>query len=148
MFVVYRHVRDVERKALKYSFLARLRGKNNKKNMKRSRRVMIQGILYSVTMLLLYIFVFIHVIVAMITKKDIILVLVLIVFTITPLQGVFNVTIYLIPVFRKKLKTYRQSKGNDTEQTRARRSLILTMKEQIERDGDNVHDDHDVIYGV
>ena len=56
MFVVYKYVRDVEQKALQYKFLVRLQGQNKKKTMKRPCRVMMQGILYSVTMLMLYIF--------------------------------------------------------------------------------------------
>ena len=43
-------------------------------------------------------------------------ILLLITFTIAPFQGLFNVFIYLIPVFRKKLKTYRQRKANEKEQ--------------------------------
>ena len=108
MFVVYRYVRDTEQKASQFNFLARFQGQNSKKTMKRSRRVMIQGVLYSVAMLLLYIFIFFYAIVFMIIKRDPFK-LQLIATTISPLQGVFNVLIYIIPAFRKKLKTYRQS---------------------------------------
>ena len=117
MTVVYRYVCDIERKALKFSFLATLQGQNRKKTMKRSRRVMIQGALYSLAMVLLYIFGFLANIVAMITKKYEVNMLLLISFTLTPLQGVFNIAIYLIPVFRDRLKIYRQSKkSNEKEQ--------------------------------
>ena len=116
MTVVYRYVCDIERKALKYSFLATLQGQNRKKTMKRSRRVMIQGALYSLAMVLIYVFGFIHTIVAITAQKHI-EVLLLITFTLTPLQGVFNIAIYLIPVFRDRLKIYRQSKkSNEKEQ--------------------------------
>ena len=121
MFVVYIHVRGIEQKALRFSFLARLQDLNRKKIMKRSRRVMLQGILYCVAMVLLYIFGFIYSIILMIMKKDISMLL-LIGFAITPLQGVFNVCIYLIPFFRKKLKMYRQSEDNTKELTQINRS--------------------------
>ena len=117
MTVVYRYVCDIEKKALKYSFLATLQGQNRKKTMKRSRRVMIQGALYSLAMVLLYVFGFIHTIIGLTTQKYIDMLL-LISFTLTPLQGVFNIAIYLIPVFRDRLKIYRQSKkSNEKEQT-------------------------------
>ena len=121
MFVVYRYVRDTERMAAQYSFVARFRAQNEKKTMKRSRRVMIQGILYCVAMVLLYIFTYIQIVVLMITKKRIPM-LDLIILTLSPLQGVFNVCIYLIPFFRKKLKICRQSEDSTKEQTKVNRS--------------------------
>jgi hypothetical protein len=123
MFVVYRYVRDTERKARRFSFVARFQAQDERKTMKRSRRVMIQGILYCAAMVLLYIFSFIHAVIAMITKKSIPM-LNLISGTLTPLQGVFNVCIYLIPVFRKKLKMYRQRKGNEKEQSKQEQTKV------------------------
>ena len=84
---------------------------------------MIQGILYCVAMVLLYIFTYIQIVVLMITKKRIPM-LDLIILTLSPLQGVFNVCIYLIPFFRKKLKMYRQRKGNEKEQSKQEQTKV------------------------
>ena len=117
MFVVYTTVRDIERKAEKYCFLAKFRAHSRKKTMKRSRRVMIQGLLYSVVMVMLYLPLCINIIINMI-GKDRKLVIWLPSITIIPLQGVLNLFIYLVPVFRKMLKTYRQRKGTEKEKAK------------------------------
>ena len=109
MYAVYKAVRDTERNAQKYSFLAKFQAQNKKRIMKRSRRVMIQGILYSATMVFLYVFGIINITYAFITKKEHLVIQ--IIFVILPLQGLFNVLIYLVPVFRKKLKAYKLRKG-------------------------------------
>ena len=111
MFAVFKAVRDIERNALKYSFVARFYERDKRKTMKRSKRVMIQGILYSATMLLLFLFGFANIIYSTITKKKNVI-LSLIFVTICPLQGLFNFFIYLIPVFRKMLKTNKRRKNN------------------------------------
>ena len=107
MYHVYTHVSAIEKNALKFSFIARFKEENRKKTRKRSRRVMIQGILYSVTMVLLWLCGVITTIFLLTTKNGS-LTAGIIFNIINPLQGLFNVFIYLIPVFRKILKSNRQ----------------------------------------
>ena len=104
----------------KYNFLARFQAQDKKKTMKRSRRVMIiKGILYSSAMVMLYISFLFGFIYSNIKNGRGILVFIarLLDSTIGPLQGLFNMLIYLVPVFRKRLKTYRQRKGIENEST-------------------------------
>ena len=70
---------------------------------------MIQGVLYSVAMISTWIFTFITLVIVLISKKanpvissfsDIL----------NPLHGAFNFLIYLVPVFRKMLKTRKLQK--------------------------------------
>ena len=77
--------------------------------MKRSRRVMIQGVLYSVAMILTWTFTFVFYFIILISGK-LNLVIGWFVIVLQPLQGAFNFLIYLIPVFRKMLKTRRLKK--------------------------------------
>jgi len=109
MFRVYRAVRDIEINAEKYSFLAKFKGHNKKKTRKRSRRVMIQGILYSVAMVLTWIFTFITVVIMFISKGSI-KVIHSLANAMLPLQGAFNFFIYLMPIFRSMLKKRREGK--------------------------------------
>jgi hypothetical protein len=113
MFFVYTGVRNIEIRAEKYSFMARFQA-DKKKTRKRSRRVMLQGILYSAAMVLLWIFTAIRILHVLILKRDNV-VLAFISDTITPIQGLFNALIYMTPVFRKMLKTRRQRKENQHE---------------------------------
>jgi len=69
MFLLYRAVRDIEVNAEKYSFVAKFKGHNKKKTRKRSRRVMIQGILYSLAMVLTWGFTFTNIILFLVSNK-------------------------------------------------------------------------------
>mmetsp|Transcript_24856 Transcript_24856/g.37145 ORF Transcript_24856/g.37145 Transcript_24856/m.37145 type:complete len:244 (-) Transcript_24856:173-904(-) len=103
MFRVFRKVRDVEVNAMRYSFIALHRGYDKKKTTKISRRVMIQGILYSVAMILTWIFSILSIIVFLTTKQtnQVIRYFATI---FNPLQGLFNLLIYLMSNFCKMLK--------------------------------------------
>jgi hypothetical protein len=127
MAAVYISVRNAEKNFIQCSFSSRLRVQNEKKLMKRSRRVMIQGILYSSALILLYVFEIINLTVRLITNHDTQVLLRISSIMIT-LQGLFNMLIYLVPVFRKMLKTYRQ--GKDTEEESRRISANLTSTPQ------------------
>lgn len=118
MLFVYTGVRNIEINAEKYSFVARFQA-DKKKTRKRSRRVMLQGILYSAAMVLLWLFTAIRILYVVILKRDN-AVLAFLSDTITPIQGLFNALIYMIPVFRKKLKTSRQRKDNQHESVNTR----------------------------
>ena len=68
---------------------------------------MIQGILYSGTMVLIWIIGVISTIAILISKESPFAIGVIYV-VLAPLQGLFDLFIYLIPVFRKRLKLQRQ----------------------------------------
>ena len=70
---------------------------------------MIQGVLYSVAMLLTWIFTFTHIVILLVSGK-LNPVTSWFFIVLNPLQGAFNFLIYLIPVFRKMLKTRRLRK--------------------------------------
>jgi hypothetical protein len=114
MYRVYKHVRTVEKNSLKFSFIARFKTENYKKTRKRSRRIMIQGTLYSLSMVVLWVCGTIAKASLLITKGGN-LTSGLMFNTISPLQGLFNVLIYLIPCFRRKLKSFRRRRGKDDE---------------------------------
>ena len=79
--------------------------------------------MYSSAMILLYVSEIINFLYILITNHDN-QVLLRMSSIMVPLQGFFNMLIYLVPVFRKMLKTYRQGKGTEVESTRI--SAILT----------------------
>ncbi len=106
MFRVYISVRNVEKDALKHSFLSRFREQDKKRTMKRSRRIMIQGVLYSVAMILSFVLVFITTVIYLLTN-NLGPELLIITAVLNPLQGFFNALIYLIPFIRKTMKTRR-----------------------------------------
>lgn len=116
MFAVYKSVRSIEKNAEKYNFMKRFQTQKSKKTMKRSRRVMIQGILYCASMLFVTLFGFTNFIHRLITRKSI-LAMQMLVFVTPPLQGILNMLIYLVPEFRKKLKMYRQRKSEERKNT-------------------------------
>ena len=72
---------------------------------------MIQGVLYCVAMILTWTFLFISFIIILISKEGKVNpVIDWFWIVLNPLQGAFNCLIYLIPVFRKMLKTRRLQK--------------------------------------
>ena len=90
--------------------MARHRVQDKKKTMKRSHRVMIQGVLYSVAMILTWTFTFTRIVILLISSGNGNPVIDWFSFVLNPLQGAFNFLIYLTPVFRKMLKTRRLQK--------------------------------------
>jgi len=110
MFRVFRKVRDVEVNARRYSFIALHRGYDKKKTTKISRRVMIQGILYSVAMILTWIFNVANIIIFFASSQTAENSRVIRYFAIifNPLQGMFNFLIYLMPSARKIMKERRR----------------------------------------
>ncbi len=134
MFRVYTSVRKVEKDALKHSFLSRFREQDKKRTMKRSRRVMIQGILYCAAMILTWIFVFINVITKMATN-ELHPSLLFLMTILNPLQGVFNFLIYMIPVSRKILKQHRQ---------RSKRLSMLVREEPNTENDDEKNNEENV----
>jgi hypothetical protein len=106
--MVYKSVSNIEIQAHKYTFASFRFQKNDRK---RSRRVMIQGILYSLALFLTYTFV-----IAILLSTDGSPLAIILSATLWPLQGVFNVLIYSIPVFQrnyKRRKEKRKEKQNE-----------------------------------
>ena len=132
MYVVYKAIRKIEASAHRYSFIARFNTlEGRRRSMKRSRRVMIQGIMYSVTMLLIFLFGFIHIFYTKITKSDDNIITGLAWVTISPLQGVFNLCIYLIPVFKRMSKERSKRKNNEKVKVKkATNSILLPLSKE------------------
>jgi hypothetical protein len=103
MFMVYRSVSRIEKQAHKYSFARYMSKKNDRK---RSHRVMLQGVLYSLVLLLIYICAIAKNAVQA-TGRSAYIIRILF-YTFWPLQGFFNALIYSIPVFQR-LVSFRQS---------------------------------------
>eukprot|EP00551_Chaetoceros_affinis_P012661 CAMPEP_0203663660 /NCGR_PEP_ID=MMETSP0090-20130426/1220_1 /ASSEMBLY_ACC=CAM_ASM_001088 /TAXON_ID=426623 /ORGANISM="Chaetoceros affinis, Strain CCMP159" /LENGTH=411 /DNA_ID=CAMNT_0050526651 /DNA_START=137 /DNA_END=1369 /DNA_ORIENTATION=+ len=140
MFHVYKTVITIERNSEKYSFvftLTRLRRRqhdggeeswvqehNNKKRRKnlrkRSRRVMVQGLLYSVAMILISIFPLVAFLQFLIRSNETggIPQIEICIAIFSPLQGFFNTFIYLMPVFRKMCKAARRSERSKEEEAK------------------------------
>ena len=112
MFVVFRAVREIEEGAARYSF-ARFRSQQSNNNdsnddHRRSRRIMVQGILYSLILFVVHLFKFISIFYEIIyqTKPDTDTLMILS-YTFLPAQGFFNALVYLIPFFQRLLGRQR-----------------------------------------
>ena len=105
MFLVYLAVHGVEKDAAKYSF-ARYSVKE-KYTMKMSRRVMLQGILYSAILILLCICFVLIVFIQALDSSYAVEIMNSIFF---PSQGFFNALIYMIPLFKQIMKKRRNKK--------------------------------------
>jgi hypothetical protein len=101
MYIVYRSISNIEIQAHEYSFA---RYTSQKSDRKRSRRVLLQGILYSSALFLVYIFT----VVAYFNSTS--YVFRILQFTFWPLQGSFNALIYSMPVFQKMYKKLREKR--------------------------------------
>jgi hypothetical protein len=137
MFAVFRFVHRIEVDAEKYSFMARFNQNYKNKTRKRSRRVLIQGILYFLASFLIFIWPLIGFI-SLVAKQKRSLTVYVLVAIFTPLQGFFNCLIYLMPVFRKWLKTFRKEREE-------RRKKVETTS--IPKKNDLDIDRHDRIVG-
>jgi len=117
MYIVYKYVLSLEKTKDKISFTASisvssLSRKSLRRKREKSRRIMVQGILYSMSMFVTYFPTFITVFVAVHLQKLPFGVF----FTasiLSPLQGFHNCFIYLLPRFvdRKKQKAKRNEKA-------------------------------------
>ena len=107
MFLVYMAVRNVEKGAEKYSFARYTSSKT--KNMRMTRRVMIQGILYSATIASICLTFLLSVILSSLDFSYAIGILASI---ILPLQGFWNALIYMIPLFLNIVKKRCKSQQN------------------------------------
>ncbi len=85
MFLVYKYIRDIEVKAAKYAFISF--SPTQRAERTRSRKVMIQGVMYAIAMMLVFLPFFVY----MVVQTYVIDIQVAI---FSPLQGIYNVMIY------------------------------------------------------
>jgi hypothetical protein len=104
MYRVYSSVSNIEKQAHKYSFTSY---RSPTKCRKRSRRVMLQGVLYSLALFFSWIFVILEI------CSNGAYVLNILSYTFMPLQGFFNAMIYSIPVFQKMCKCQESKDKKD-----------------------------------
>ena len=107
MILVYMAVRNVEKAALKYTFARYTSPEKN--NMKMSHRVMVQGILYSAVIISQCLT---YVLVVDIRQLDSIYAIQMLGSIMFPLQGFWNVLIYMMPLFRQIIKKRCKSRQN------------------------------------
>jgi hypothetical protein len=125
MYMVYRSISDIEKQAHRYSFASYTRSHNN--DPKRSRRVMLQGVLYSLGLFITFIFSIVQNFTGRLSYL-----LVMLVYTFWPLQGFFNALIYSIPVFQR---IYKRWKENRIE----RQNALLQLKEPTNNENSKSH---------
>jgi hypothetical protein len=108
--MVFAKVQAIEKDAEKYKFVSTLQSLEKKKDRKRSRRVMLQGILYSVTLTIVLLVPLVSFVWWKISKKRGNTPLEILYQVFVPIQGLFNLFIYLIPTFRRMLKEHRENR--------------------------------------
>jgi hypothetical protein len=132
MSMVYKSVSDIEKKARRYSFPGltnrspvgdspRRISLTNVHQRSRSRRVMIQGILYSAALLLINIFAVINVVMATMFGRSrgpsrARYALLLLQYIFWPLQGFINALIYSIPILQRMNNRRREKRRNRQEE--------------------------------
>jgi hypothetical protein len=107
--MVYSYVARIEAKAHRYSF-ARYRSQTKSRD--RSKRVMMQGVLFTSALFLVYIFPFICGLVDLFIQRNV-YALIIPNYILWPLQGFFNALIYSIPTFRTINKRRREGRTKE-----------------------------------
>merc|ERR1711971_405919 len=134
MLSVYKAVWDVEDQSFKYSF-ARFRGQIN--HYKMSKRIKIQGILYALALVLTYIFPITYFITRLVTNRTREFpALVLLTIISYPLQGLFNMLTYLLPVYLKIYQRCKERKNEEKEKVELENIILANVKrneEEIEQ---------------
>ena len=125
MFKVYKNVRNIEERSFHFSFARFSRIQTN--YFKRSQRIKIQGILYALVLVLSFIFPLLFYITwkisgIVIPTIDILMGI------FVPLQGFFNVLIYLIPVYVKIYKKYKKRR------TEAQQEVQVIVEEEVKQE--------------
>jgi hypothetical protein len=129
MYMVYRSVADIEIQAQKYTF-ARYRSQNNDR--KRSRRVMLQGLLYSSALILVYLFPILMILMNALSKVDkISYTIYILTYSFWPLQGFFNALIYAIPIFQRMYKRQKEKKKERQIKLDSQEGKVESSKTQI-----------------
>lgn len=128
MFLVYKSVWTIENEAVRYSFARYSARRINHYEM--SRRIKIQGILYALALLSTYIGLILFFVIWSITGHQS-MIFFFVVRIIFPLQGFFNMLIYLIPVYVRIYKKHKQRRREVEEQ-------VLREIEPEESSGENL----------
>ncbi len=133
MYMVFKHVCDVETKAQQYSFskwrkesLAKSKSSNDRK---RSHRVMVQGIMYSVALFLAYL----PPIIGIILDENETFASEIIIQTLTPLLGLYNTFIYT-GILQKYV--YKKSCNCLRDKRFAKKNTILHNNTKRSNDGE------------
>jgi hypothetical protein len=134
MYKVYRSVSDIEIRARRYSLATYFRQDVNYRM--RSRRVMIQGILYSAVLILINLVGMINIGASEMLGRSI-YELTILQYTFWPLQGFFNALIYSIPIFQRMNTSLRESLKNRRESLKDKRERNKKNKKEIEPKDDN-----------
>lgn len=108
MFITYKHVDEIERKAEMYS-IHRFSGNAVPNNNRRSRLILRQGILYSLALFLVWLFPLLYMCMIIAEKVSYVVVILMSIFG--PLQGFWNVLIYILLSTEKT----RRSSSTDRE---------------------------------
>lgn len=135
MFMVYRTVLDIEQKSDKFSILRFTQ--KNMKNRKRSRKIMINGVLYSASLLLVSVAALLCLMHNLITQElsdtfDTYLIIAY------PLKGFFNVLIYCMPFFHRQWKRCRNKFCPKKKTTRISLTLKSKTGSELHVKSDNV----------
>mmetsp|Transcript_4781 Transcript_4781/g.7048 ORF Transcript_4781/g.7048 Transcript_4781/m.7048 type:complete len:270 (+) Transcript_4781:918-1727(+) len=140
MSMVYRHMHDVEQKALKYAIP--IYRKTQVKCWKRSRRVMVQGLLYTAVLVFIYLFFLVGVLLKVLADKYVVIIINITALFLLPLQGFFNALIYAIPTFQRlhkrlsdKRKEQKRKSGLNRSTKETTRSSDLFLLLQRGNDG-------------
>ena len=127
MYMFYKSVHEIERASDKYSARYIL---EQKKDRKRSKRFMLQGILYTAAAIFIWFFPLVFYIYYRITKGTHSLINTLI-FVFNPLQGFFNVLIYLMPLYlkiRKECRKKKKAKLKEADNQNQKYNLLTTNR--------------------
>mmetsp|Transcript_15717 Transcript_15717/g.19959 ORF Transcript_15717/g.19959 Transcript_15717/m.19959 type:complete len:181 (-) Transcript_15717:35-577(-) len=135
MTMVYRTVLQLERKLDDHRFSSLSSYQRQHDHRKRSRRVLLQGILYSVALILLIIFPIITTLYWQVTGMSS-QVLATLIGIVNPLQGFFNFLVYSIPVFQKCFEKGQQRK-NQAEKNMILRKIIKAEQNNHDPGNDN-----------
>ena len=119
MFITYKHVDEIEQKAEMYS-IHRFSTDTVPNNNRRSRLILRQGILYSLALFLVWLFPLVYMCMIIAEKVSYVVVILMSIFG--PLQGFWNVLIYLL---LSTEKTRRSSTASGDDDHNGGRSLYL-----------------------
>jgi hypothetical protein len=128
MYMVYRNILNIELEARRYSFSPH-RSAPTINDSERSRRVMLQGVLYSLSLFLSWIF-----LINIFGKKELYVTYILS-YMFWPLQGFFNALIYAIPVFQRMYKRWKVKR-------KERQTVVVSSKLEDKKDTKDKKDEH------
>lgn len=138
MTMVYRFVRKVELDAEKYTFTFRTQKRGKDQTRKRSRRILLQGVLYTAnTVIPIVVLICYFILGVLLVSAGAWTRIIAVIFL--PLQGLFNVLIYMIPVFQhtmhKRRKRLQRERKDSTLKATLKGSCLLNTSVARKEDG-------------